>query len=132
MFVVYVLLLDQKRIYVGMTPRWRIQTRYDEHCDPMCFTTKWTTKYPPTEKLWVSRVFHSKLECCRYEHELTKFIMTVFGLDSTRGGNFVMGKEGGEWWVPKQLSKVPRFTQLWNESSCIRQELLDVISHFRM
>jgi predicted GIY-YIG superfamily endonuclease len=129
MFVVYVLLLENNRIYVGQTPQWRIETRWNEHRDPDCATTRWTTKYHAKEKIFVSDPFESKIDCCSYEHVLTIEIMKLFGLDSVRGGNFVMSAEGGSWWVPKNMKAVPRFTDLWENTNNIRQTL---INYFRI
>ena len=41
-------------------------------------------------------------------------LMKFYGLDTTRGGNFVMQEERTIWWVPPHLMKVPRFTEPWN------------------
>jgi predicted GIY-YIG superfamily endonuclease len=129
MFVVYILLLEENRIYVGMTQKWRIDARYAEHTNPNCKTTKWTSKYPPLEKVWVSEPFACKVKCCKFEHDLTKRLMRLFGLDAVRGGNFVMAKEGGTWWVRKTMQDIPRFTQLWAETTDLRELRT---SHFRM
>ena len=125
MFVVYILLLKNKRVYVGMTPRTRVSARWNEHKDPNCFTTKWTTKYHPLEKVWISEPFDCKITCCKYEHELTKKLMRLLGWDAVRGGNYVMASEGETWWVRKHMQDIPRFTKLWEETTDLHELLVD-------
>ena len=85
MFSVYVILCSKKRAYVGQTKRWRLQTRWEEHCDPYCFTTRWTSKYPPVEKIIVLDC-KTYLESVKLEHAIVEFLMREYGLDFVRGG----------------------------------------------
>ena len=111
-YCVYILLLEHKRLYVGQTKLWRIHTRWEEHFDPSCSTTQWTNKYAPIEKLQV-------FECASYrdsmklEHQVVELLMSIYGLDVVRGGNWNMATEGESWWVPTRLRRVPRFTEKW-------------------
>ena len=113
-YVVYLLLLESKRFYVGMTKTWRLQRRFEEHCDLTCWTTRWTTKYKVRTKL---RVFPqmSFVRAKKFEHFLTEELMKKYGLDSTRGGGWNMASEGPtvRWWVPLHLQNSSCFTPLW-------------------
>jgi len=113
-YVVYVLLLEQKRLYIGMTKTWRLQTRWEEHVDPTFPTTKWTTKYPPIKKIHVFEQCEF-LEAKRLEHEVCEAFMRKYGTDSVRGGRWNMYTEGPlyKWWVPSNLSSTPCFTDLY-------------------
>lgn len=132
-YCVYVLLLEEKRLYVGITPTWRIQKRYEEHMDPEFPTTRWTTRFPTLKKICVFNV-GSKKRALQEEHRLTEELMKHYGLDSTRGGNFVMLQQGGIWWTPPHLMNVPRFTHHWEGNSTnFRIAVQDnpIFSHFK-
>ena len=51
-YAVYVLRLVQDKYYVGMTPRWRLDTREEEHMSG--HGSKWTRRFPPLGliKVW--------------------------------------------------------------------------------
>jgi len=111
-YVVYVILLKEKRLYVGMTKTWRLQKRWEEHCDPNFPTTKWTTKYPPIQKIHVFE--QSSMENAKkLEHIICERIMAIFGLDVVRGGRWNMFTEGQRWWPPPHLKQTPFFTEQW-------------------
>jgi len=114
MYSLYVLLLENKRIYVGITPTWRSSLRFDEHTEGIA--TKWTGKHPVISKVLEFSLEDKKLALAT-EHRLTELLMERYGLDSTRGGNFVMAREGGTWWVPKEMKNTPRFTETWTSLS---------------
>ena len=116
-FCVYIILCAEKRLYVGQTKLWRLKARWDEHADPGCYTTKWTTKYPVVHKL---KVFEcgSCLESYKLEHAIVEALMKIYGLDVVRGGGWNMEAEGPDkWWVPARLKDVPCFTETWGRLS---------------
>ena len=117
MFIVYVLVLENKRIYVGMTPSWREDIRFLEHMNPDIYTTKWTSKYQTIEKCWISKKIESKIETTRLEHTITKQLMREYGLDVVRGGDYVMTSENNNWWVPKDLQNTKQFSDIWKSYS---------------
>ena len=118
MYSVYVLLLKNKRLYVGMTKTWRLHTRFLEHLDPECPTTKWTSKYQTLKKIHVFSGYTRK-QCNTLENLMTECLMKSYGLDSCRGGKWNMVAEAGKWWVPHRLHGVPFFTEKWiNLSVC--------------
>ena len=116
MFAVYCLLLEMNRIYVGETPFWRLETRWKEHANPNRGASKWTSKYPVKEFVHTATV-GNKRRTLLAEHRLTEKLMEIYGLDVVRGGNYVMRKEGGNWWVRPHLKHIPRFTSLWSSLS---------------
>jgi predicted GIY-YIG superfamily endonuclease len=107
MFSTYVLFLQNNRFYVGNTPTERLTQRLLEHTSSKYPGSKWTTKYPVLKK---GPVFHFDTfqESCSKENTLTEQYMKKHGLDSTRGGMWVMAKEGGSWWVPTRMKHLPR------------------------
>jgi predicted GIY-YIG superfamily endonuclease len=109
MYSTYVLLLEENRFYVGNTPTDRLTQRLLEHTSPKFPGSKWTSKYQVLRK---GPVYHFKTfqESSHKEDALTEEIMKKYGLDSCRGGQWVMAKEGGTWWVPSRMRCVPRFT----------------------
>ena len=116
MYSVYVAACEDKRIYVGTTKTYRLVTRMGEHHDPTCVATVWTTKYPVIQFVSTFPV-GDRSQTLRAEHRLTERLMEVYGLDAVRGGDFVMGAEGGTWWVRHHLKHIPRFTKLWSNLS---------------
>ena len=84
----------------------------NEHWNPTFAATQWTTKYPVVEFVCTFPV-GSYRQTLKVEHRVTERLMAIYGLDGVRGGNFVMGREGGDWWVPPRLQHVPRFTKHW-------------------
>lgn len=114
MFVVYVLLLEKKRLYVGMTKMWRLQTRMEEHGDKKCWSTKWTGKYKVVSKLKVFQPM-TFLQAKQFENQVCEALLQKYGLDSCRGGKWNMASEGAsdKWWVPPHLQGTPCFTPLW-------------------
>ena len=44
-YTVYLLKLVQDKWYVGTTPKWRKDIRYDEHTQGI--GSQWTSRYPP-------------------------------------------------------------------------------------
>ena len=119
MYIVYVLELEKKRFYVGMTKKYRSIERILEHLDPECRTTKWTSKYQAKRQIYESRVFENKRECELFEHQITELIMSILGLNCVRGGNYVMSCEESTWWIPKRLENTPLFTELWENSNVV-------------
>ena len=115
MYAIYVAVLEEKRIYVGMTKEYRLKKRMDEHISDFS-ATKWTSKYPVKEFVHTA-VVGSKRRTLLAEHRLTERLMEIFGLDVVRGGNYVMRHEGGDWWVRPHLKHIPRFTSLWGSLS---------------
>ena len=117
-FCVYIILCAEKRLYVGQTKLWRLKARWNEHADPACFTTKWTSKYPVIHKL---KVFEcgSYSESYKLEHVIVEALMKIYGLDVVRGGGWNMEAEGSDtkWWVPARLKGVPCFTETWRRLS---------------
>lgn len=100
-YAVYLLKLEQDKLYVGMTPAWRVQIREQEHRDG--WGSKWTSRYPPVELLetWF---FDSKAEAHAFEIQKTEELLHLHGIDSTRGGLCNYGKEGGyHLWVRRHL-----------------------------
>ena len=111
MYAIYVAVLEEKRIYVGMTKEYRLEKRMDEHISEFA-ATKWTSKYPVKQFVHTA-VVGNKRRTLLAEHKLTERLMEIYGLDVVRGGNYVMRKEGGNWWVRPHLKHIPRFTSLW-------------------
>lgn len=116
MYAIYVAVCEEKRLYVGMTKEYRLKDRMDEHRNPNFLATRWTTKYPVLDFVCTFPV-GSKKKTLLVEHRLTERLMEVYGLDAVRGGNYVMWKEGGTWWVHPKLRHLPRFTSLWTSLS---------------
>ena len=83
MYSVYVLFLEQNRLYVGATKWWRLKKRWEEHCAGT--GSKWTAKYPPLAKLCTYQ-FRTREASEKFEHELVQTLMHEYGLDSVRGG----------------------------------------------
>ena len=112
MYAIYVAVCEEKRLYVGMTKQYRMKERMNEHWNPNFLATRWTTKYPVVEFVCTFPV-GSKKKTLLVEHQLTERLMEIYGLDAVRGGNYVMWKEGGTWWVHPKLRHIPRFTRFW-------------------
>ena len=110
MYAVYVLLLEDKHLYVGITPVWRIKQRYIEHLNRV--GARWTTKYGTLKKVCSVQVGSHK-RALQEENRITEDLMRMYGLDACRGGDKVMAKEGGTWWITERLRGVPRFTEKW-------------------
>ena len=116
MFVVYILFLKQNRLYVGQTKRWRLQDRWEEHRNPNFCAARWTTKHKPISKGAVFECVTLE-DAKKLEHEIVEYLMKQFGLDAVRGGRFNMPTEGEDWWVPRRLKNIPRFTLLFSRLS---------------
>ena len=81
--VVYVLLLQENKIYVGFTER-PIGERFEEHCNDQ--GAKWTTLYRPV------RVLHLQQGGKEQENEMTLRMMDKYGWRNVRGGQLVPAK----------------------------------------
>lgn len=90
--------------------------RYKEHEEGVA--TKWTGKHHVISKVFdLPLMGKNKKQACEIEHRLTELFMERYGLDSTRGGNFVMAREGETWWVAPDMMGIPRFTRVWSNLS---------------
>ena len=100
-YTVYLLRLEMRKFYVGLTPTWRLSIREQEHRDGT--GSKWTNRFPPLEllKTWV---FETKKEAEAFEISKTEEYLHLHGIDSTRGGVCNYGQEGGyHFWVRRHL-----------------------------
>ena len=105
---VYILMLEHNKLYVGMTPDFRIEVRYDEHCsnNPK-LGSRWTKKHRPIAKIWMKQNM-SWDEAHKLEQEMVILMMKTFGLDSVRGGKWNMITENDTWWVPEGMKNIQR------------------------
>ena len=100
-YVVYLLLLEKNKYYVGMTPHWRLEIREEEHFSG--HGSKWTRRYPPIKLLDVWE-FPDKESAHKFEIAKTEEYLHNHGIDSTRGGLCNYGTEGGyTFWVRPHL-----------------------------
>lgn len=106
MFSVYVLFLEQNRLYVGATKWWRLKKRWGEHCAGT--GSKWTSKYAPLAKLCTYQ-FRTREGSKKFEHELVELLMHEYGLDSVRGGRYNMAEENTTWWVKDTMAHLSRY-----------------------
>ena len=105
---VYVYRCEDQKFYVGMTPTWKLESRWNDHtCEDAKWGSRWTNLYKPTSRV---KYFHmlSFQRACWLEQQCVEKIMSVFGLDSVRGGKWNMTTMGDTWWVPERLRKIPR------------------------
>lgn len=101
MYVVYLLLLQNSKYYVGMTKKWRLAMREEEHREGR--GSKWTRRYRPIKLLEVWE-FEDKKLAHEFEIQKTEEYLHLHGIDSTRGGLCNYGQEGGyNFWVRKHL-----------------------------
>ena len=100
-YVVYLLRLQMNKYYVGMTKKWRVDIREQEHMQGR--GSKWTRRYSPIEMLEVWE-FQTKEEAHAFEIMKTEEYLNLHGIDSTRGGLCNYGQEGGySFWVRPHL-----------------------------
>ena len=100
-YVVYVLRLVQDKYYVGMTKKWRLDIREEEHFSGR--GSKWTRRFPPIEliQFWE---FQDKESAHIFECLKTEEYLNEFGIDSCRGGVCNYGNVGGyHMWVRPHL-----------------------------
>ena len=119
MFSTYILGLEDARFYVGMAPTKRLDIRIREHFNKTHPGAKWTQKYKPL-KVVTTQNYSTKKECEQAENRLTRQYMERHGLDSVRGGQWVMTSEGPsqQWWVPPELKGYPRLISERRISVC--------------
>jgi predicted GIY-YIG superfamily endonuclease len=103
-WIVYILLLDGRKFYVGITrdmgKRWRRHTRDEEY---MRFGALWTRKYPPLAVIR-TLIVDSQEEAVRHEKNTTIWLMHKYGVDNVRGG---------PWWTTGNIS-LPPFSEINN------------------
>ena len=120
---VYVLHLKNRKYYVGITPTWKLEDRWeDHHCRDKNRGARWTNRWQPIEKIKVYKDI-SYDEAVILEQDTVKKIMRIAGLDSCRGGKWNMWSMGDTWWVPDELKNVPRIV---NESD-VHESILEML-----
>lgn len=102
-FSVYLLELENNKLYSGSTLTDQIRRRYVEHCRGE--GAGWTNKYKPIRilKTWKNLTSPQALQ---KEHEVcVQKIIASGDLDVCRGGRYNFTKEGPDswWWLPKTL-----------------------------
>ena len=106
MQLVYVLLLEQGRFYVGQTPKGRLQQRILEH--RLYNGSKWCNRFKYVRLLSARQV--PDLDANRIEDEVTIELLKKHGLNRVRGGNFVISRDVDALpaWVPQTFRNAER------------------------
>ena len=111
-YTVYLLKLVQDKWYVGTTPKWRKDIRYDEHTRGI--GSQWTSRYPPINVVdtWD---YDSKKEAYQAEDDKCCEYLNRFGIDSCRGGLQNFRCPGYyRYWVRKHLRHLVPADYDWN------------------